>query len=101
LRTNPTTLPENGRRLSCWAPPAISQPGLRRGGDAPLSPPNETIQKAREAALAVLKPSPKDLEHGFDLHAHSLVFESYGFAPARPDGDLIRKRLEAGAPTRS
>jgi membrane dipeptidase len=66
--------------------------------DAPLSPSNETIQKAREAALAVLKPSPKDLEHGFDLHAHSLVFESYGFAPrAAPDGDLIRQALEAGA----
>jgi hypothetical protein len=45
-------------------------------GDTPLSPPNETIQKAREAALAVLQPRPQDLEHGFDLHAHSLVFES-------------------------
>lgn len=66
--------------------------------DSPLSPPNETIQKAREAALAVLKPSPKDLEHGFDLHANSLVFESYGFAPrAAPDGDLIRQAMEAGA----
>ena len=66
--------------------------------DTPLSPPNETIRKAREAGLAVLKPSPKDLEHGFELHAKSLVFESYGFAPrAAPDGDLIRKTLEAGA----
>ncbi len=65
---------------------------------SPLSPPNETIQKAREAALDVLKPSQKDLEHGFELHANSLVFESYGFAPrAAPDGDLIRKAMEEGA----
>ncbi len=65
---------------------------------APLSSPNETIQKAREAALGILKPSQKDLEHGFELHAHSLVFESYGFAPrAALDGDLIRKAMEEGA----
>lgn len=65
---------------------------------SPLSPPNETIQKAREAALGILKPSQKDLEHGFELHANSLVFESYGFAPrAAPDGDAIRKAMEAGA----
>ncbi len=63
-----------------------------------LSPPNETIQKARLAALSVLKPSRKELEHGFDLHANSLVFESYGFAPrAAPDGDLLRAAMEAGA----
>jgi membrane dipeptidase len=65
---------------------------------SPLSPPNETIQKAREAGLAVLKPSQKDLEHGFELHAKSLVFESYGFAPrAALDGDRIRQAIEAGA----
>lgn len=67
-------------------------------GPAALSPPNETIQKAREAGLAVLKPSPKDLEHGLELHAASLVFESYGFAPrAAPDGDALRKAFEEGA----
>ncbi len=78
--------------------------GLTRrvsAGDAPsasLAPPNEVIQKAREAGLDVLKPSSKDLEHGLELHAHSLVFESYGFAPrAAPDGDQIRQAIEAGA----
>ncbi|MBM4024767.1 MAG: dipeptidase [Planctomycetes bacterium] len=65
---------------------------------APLAPPNEAIRRAREAALSVLKPSPKDLEHGLELHANSLVFESYGFAPrAAPDGDVIRRAMEAGA----
>jgi len=65
---------------------------------ASLAPPNETIRKAREAALAILKPSPKDLEHGLELHAGSLVFESYGFAPrAAPDGDKIRRAMEEGA----
>ena len=63
-----------------------------------LSPPNEKIQKARAAALDILKPSQKELEHGFALHAASLVFESYGFSPrCATDGDAIRAAMEAGA----
>lgn len=59
---------------------------------------NQKIQQAREAALEVLKPSRKHLEHGLELHADSLVFESYGFAPrAAVDGDAIRAAIEAGA----
>ena len=47
----------------------------------------QDLQKAREVALSVLKPSQKDIDHGFELHAESLVFESYGFAPrAAVDG---------------
>jgi membrane dipeptidase len=42
---------------------------------------NEKIQRPREIALDILKPSQRDLEHGLELHANSLVFESYGFAP--------------------
>ncbi|MDZ4289695.1 MAG: twin-arginine translocation signal domain-containing protein, partial [Prosthecobacter sp.] len=49
---------------------------------SPLSPANDKIQKSREVALAILKPSAKDLEHGFRLHEDALVFESYGFCPA-------------------
>jgi membrane dipeptidase len=65
---------------------------------SPLSPANEKIQKARDVALSVLKPSQKDLEHGLELHANSLVFESYGFAPrAAVDGDAFRAAIEAGA----
>ncbi|HPA19710.1 MAG TPA: membrane dipeptidase [Verrucomicrobiae bacterium] len=65
---------------------------------SPLSPPNERIQKAREVALSVLKPSQKDIDHGMELHAGSLVFESYGFAPrCAVDGDAFRAAVDAGA----
>ncbi|MBI5683872.1 MAG: membrane dipeptidase [Verrucomicrobia bacterium] len=70
----------------------------RAAATSPLSPPNEKIQKAREVALSVLKPSQKDLEHGLELHANSLVFESYGFSPrCALDGDAFRAAVEAGA----
>ena len=59
---------------------------------------NQTIQQARETALEVLKPSKKDLEHGLELHADSVVFDGYGFSPrSAVDGDAIRKAVEAGA----
>jgi membrane dipeptidase len=59
---------------------------------------NETIQRARQAALAILKPTAKQLEHGLELHAASLVCESYGFSPrAAWDGEALRKAMEAGA----
>lgn len=63
-----------------------------------LAPPNETIQSARDTALAHLKPSPKDLERGLRLHAESLVVESYGFMPrAALDGDAVKAAIEQGA----
>ncbi|HUT91381.1 MAG TPA: membrane dipeptidase [Thermoguttaceae bacterium] len=59
---------------------------------------NEVIQNARAAAIEILKPSKKELEHGLRLHADSLVFETYGFAPrAAVDGDAMRRAVEAGA----
>lgn len=59
---------------------------------------NETIHRAREIAVEILKPSPKVLEHGLELHANSLVFDTYGFAPrAAVDGDALREAAEAGA----
>ncbi len=59
---------------------------------------NEQIQRARQVALNILKPSKKQLEHGLELHANSLVFESYGFAPtAAIDGDRLGEAMEAGA----
>ncbi len=59
---------------------------------------NETIQRPREIALDILKPTPAQLEHGLELHKASLVFDSYGFAPrAAVDGDAIRTAVEAGA----
>ncbi|NLY00143.1 MAG: twin-arginine translocation signal domain-containing protein [Rhodopirellula sp.] len=59
---------------------------------------NPVIQQARQVALEILKPSQKQIDHGLELHAQSLVFESYGFAPrAAVDGDAMRVAVEAGA----
>ncbi len=56
------------------------------------------IQQAWEAGLAVLKPSPKDLEHGLELHRESLVCETYGFSPgASLDLQRLLDIIEAGA----
>jgi hypothetical protein len=38
---------------------------------------NPLIQGSRDAALAVLKPSVKQLEHGLGLHAQSLVVTAW------------------------
>ncbi len=59
---------------------------------------NPAIKRDREAALAILQPSAQDLEHGLRLHAESLVFESYGFAPrAALDGDRFQAAASNGA----
>ncbi len=56
------------------------------------------IAAAREIALSILKPTPKQLEHGLELHANSLVIESYGFSPrAAVDGAALTRAYEAGA----
>lgn len=65
-----------------------------------LSAPNPKIEQAREAALAVLKPSRRQLEHGLALHADATVVESYGFSPrAAPVAETFRRAVEAGAPS--
>ena len=59
---------------------------------------NDRINRDRQAALLVLKPTPAQLEHGLRLHAESLVFESYGFAPrAAIDGAQFQAAVTAGA----
>src|SRR5262245_29726200 len=59
---------------------------------------NEMIQRARAAALEVLKPTPRDLEHGVALHSRSLVFDAYAFAPqAAVDGTALARAQEEGA----
>lgn len=59
---------------------------------------NPDIQKARQAAMAVLKPSAKELQHGLELHADSLVFDSYGFSPRSAiDGETMKAAVLAGA----
>ena len=59
---------------------------------------NEAIQRARDAALDILKPSQRDLEHGMELHKNSVVVESYGFSPrAAVDGDAVKAAIESKA----
>lgn len=68
------------------------------GKDPLLITDNPVIVRARDAALEILKPSPAHLEHGLALHRHSLVFDSYGFAPrAAPDGAALTAADAAGA----
>jgi membrane dipeptidase len=59
---------------------------------------NPVIQRCRDAALDVLKPGEKDLQHGLELHADSIVFDSYGFSPrAAIDGEKMKAAALAGA----
>ena len=59
---------------------------------------NEVIQKNRRAALAELKPTAAQLDRGLKLHAESLVFDTYGFAPrCAVDGAALARLAEANA----
>ncbi len=74
---------------------AAAAAGLAPQGPAQA---NERIERARQAAMDVLKPNKRDLEHGLELHANSIVVESYGFSPRlSPDGDAVRAAIEGGA----
>jgi len=56
------------------------------------------IEAANRAALDVLKPSGKDLEHGLALHKDIVVVESYGFAPTgAPNPKVVNEALAEGA----
>ncbi|WP_425615323.1 dipeptidase [Anatilimnocola sp. NA78] len=59
---------------------------------------NASIDASWQAGLEALKPSPVELERGLRLHAESLVFDCYGFAPrCAIDGEVIAKAVTAGA----
>lgn len=58
---------------------------------------NPAVIKGRDAALDVLRPTPAQLQHGLELHRHSLVFDVYGFAPrAAMDGEALAALDAAG-----
>ncbi|HSI75354.1 MAG TPA: membrane dipeptidase [Lunatimonas sp.] len=60
-----------------------------------MTPP---MQEAYQTALAILKPTTKQLEHGLELHRNSVVVESYGFMPrAAVDGDTLKSAIEDDA----
>jgi len=59
---------------------------------------NPTIDKPREIALGILKPTQAQIEHAWELHFNSLVFESYGFAPRFAiDGEAYNQAVASGA----
>lgn len=85
--------------LAGAAPAQAQQFRPQTGDPGPLTEGlNPVIQRCRDAALAVLKPSERDLEHGLALHADSIVFDSYGFSPrAAIDGEEMKEAALAGA----
>lgn len=59
---------------------------------------NAAIETARRAALAVLKPSKRDLEYGLALHAESVVCDTYGFSPTSAvDAAALNTAIAEGA----
>ncbi|MFM7603615.1 MAG: membrane dipeptidase, partial [Prosthecobacter sp.] len=59
---------------------------------------NPTIDKPRETALKLLKPTQAQLERAWELHFGSVVFESYGFAPrCAIDAQAMNEAIQAGA----
>ena len=48
-------------------------------------------EEGRALALKMLQPTQKELEHGFELHHNSFVFDAYGFMPG---GGGKAERLE-------
>ncbi len=62
---------------------------------------NETIDRNRQVALDILQPTAAQVEHAAELHASSLVFDTYGFAPhAAIDADKINEAVNGGASSR-
>ena len=59
---------------------------------------NPSVDGPRETALKLLQPTQAQIEHAWELHFGSLVFESYGFAPrCAVDGEAFNEAVRAGA----
>ena len=59
---------------------------------------SEKIQQARDVALGILKPTASQVEHGMELHASSVVCETYGLGlQSAVDGEAVKAVFEAGA----
>ena len=71
---------------------------LSLGSAFQISRPNPLIERARAAALDLLKPTRSQLEHGLALHSDAVVVDCYGFSPrAAIDSGAFGKAIEAGA----
>ncbi|MEY4939509.1 MAG: hypothetical protein RIQ93_1244 [Verrucomicrobiota bacterium] len=70
--------------------------GADSGSDPVLT--NPKIAADRRAGLERLKPSKRDLEHGLELHANSVVLDTYGFGPnSGVDNAVLAKVINSGA----
>ena len=59
---------------------------------------NLAIDKPREIAFNLLKPTQAQIEHAWELHFGSVVFESYGFAPrCAIDAEAMNEAIQGGA----
>ncbi|OYW73673.1 MAG: dipeptidase, partial [Verrucomicrobia bacterium 12-59-8] len=59
---------------------------------------NPAIDKPREIALGLLKPTQAQIDHAWELHFGSVVFESYGFAPrCAIDAEAMNEAIKSGA----
>jgi membrane dipeptidase len=59
---------------------------------------NPAIDRPREIALGLLKPTQAQIDHAWDLHFGSVVFESYGFAPrCAIDAEGFNAAIDSGA----
>lgn len=66
--------------------------------DTPFVAANESIQQARKVAMSLLQPNEAELARGLELHANSLVFDAYGFAPRGAiNADVINSAVQLGA----
>jgi membrane dipeptidase len=59
---------------------------------------NDKIAADRRAAMDILKPSSRELDRARELHAHSVVLDTYGFGPAAAvDNEVLAKLVKSGA----
>jgi len=59
---------------------------------------SDSIEQARQAALHFLKPTARQLEHGLEVHANSIVCDCFGFVPRSvPDTRALHRLVERGA----
>lgn len=59
---------------------------------------NPSVDRPREVAISLLKPTQAQLQHAWELHFGSVVFESYGFAPrCAVDAEALNAAVQSGA----
>lgn len=97
MNSAPSTRRRFLHHLTAAASVVAAAPGSSRAQSGSADPVNERIQSARQAALSLLAPSARDLEHGLRLHAEATVVETYGFAPrAAVDGAAYQAAVDRG-----